>query len=121
MRWGIRERRAGGGGRQAHHIDIVLDRNGYAEQRQRGGIRRAQAFGLGERIRLVAQADEDCWIVVVADALIAACDRLGGRELAQAMRGDNRGDGFDHTELRSGQMLRLAMADGAPRLNFWAR
>ena len=88
MRWRVRESRTGGGGRQAEGVDIVLHRDGHAEQRQRAAILRAQAFGLRERVLLVAQADEDGGIVVLADALVAACDRLGGREPACAMRGD---------------------------------
>jgi hypothetical protein len=78
LRRRIGKGRAGRRGRQALHVDIVLYRDRDAEQRQRIGIPGGQRFGLAERILLVAQADEDGGIVVVADALIARATVCAG-------------------------------------------
>ena len=76
LRGRIGEGRAGRRGRQAQRVDIVLHRDRHAVQRKRCGILRGQRLGLRQRLLLVAQADEDGGIVVVADALIAARDGL---------------------------------------------
>jgi hypothetical protein len=73
MRWQIGKRRAGGGGGQAGNVDVVLDRDGNAVQRKlRRILFRGQAFGLRQRLALVAQADEDRGIVMVANPRKAA-------------------------------------------------
>jgi hypothetical protein len=51
---------------------------------------------------LIAQADEDGRIVVLANPLKAARDGLHGRNGAGAMRGDKAGDGFSHARPRYG-------------------
>ena len=53
-------------------VDIVLHREGHAEQRQCAGVLCAQRLGFRNRGRFLAQADEHGGIVVIADALIAA-------------------------------------------------
>ncbi|MGY4457109.1 hypothetical protein ACVWYI_001069 [Bradyrhizobium sp. LB13.1] len=90
----IREGRAGRGGRKSQRVDIVLYHDRHAIERQAGGVLRGELLGLRDRVLFVAQADEHGRIVVVADALIGACDRLRRRERARAMRGHNRGDRF---------------------------
>ena len=97
----IGKRRAGGGGRQAGDVDIVLDRDGNAVERKLRGIFRAQRLGFRQRLFFIAQADEDGGIVVIANALIAARHGLRRRNGAGAMRGDDRGDGFSHAPPRS--------------------
>ena len=72
LRGRIGESRAGGGGRQALRVDIVLHRDRHAIQRKLRGVLRRQRFGFRHRILFVAQADEHGGIVMVADALIAA-------------------------------------------------
>ena len=75
-------------------VDIVLYRDGDAEQRQRAGVFRGQRLGFRDGRLLVAQADEHGGIVVVADTLIAARHGLRRRHGAGAMRGDDRSNGF---------------------------
>ncbi len=94
MRRRIREGRAGRGGRKSQRVDIVLHRDRHAVERQAGGIPCGKLLGLRDRVLLVAQADEDCGIVVIADALIGSRDGLRRRDRARAMRGHNRGDRF---------------------------
>ena len=98
LRRRIGEGRAGRGGRKAPGVDIVLHRDRHAVERKLRGILRVQAFGFGERVLLVAQADEDGGIVMVANAPIGAGDGFGGRQRPGAMRGDDRGNGFGHAK-----------------------
>ena len=93
--------RAGGGGRQARGVDIVLHRDRDAVERQPRRHPFRQRFGFRQRVLFVAQADEDGGIVVVADPRKAARDSLRGRHRAGAMRGDDLGDGFSHGMPRS--------------------
>jgi hypothetical protein len=59
-------------------------------------IFRGQRLGFRDNFPFVAQADEDGGIVVIANPLKASCHRLGRRQLARSMRGDNRGSRFSH-------------------------
>ena len=57
-------------------VDIVLHGDGYAVAAAATPHPSHQRFGIRQRVFLVAQADEDGGIVVIADALIAARDGL---------------------------------------------
>src|SRR4029077_2411925 len=87
--------------------DIVLHRDRHAVKRQLRGVPSRKALRLRKRILLVAKADEDRGIVVVADALIGARHRLRRRPGAGSVCCDDRGDGF-------GQAARRSLAGQAP-------
>ena len=68
MRWRIGKCGTGGGGRQARDVDIVFDRNRDSVQRQQQRVLARERFGFLHGVLFIAQADEDSWIVVVANA-----------------------------------------------------
>jgi hypothetical protein len=108
VRWQIRKRRAGGGGGQAGDVDIVLHRNGNAVQRKLRGIFCGQGFHLRQRIFFFTQADEDGWIVMIANPLKTPRHGLRGRHGASAVRGNNSSDRFSHALPRSGKNVGAA-------------
>jgi hypothetical protein len=65
------------------------------------GILRGQGRGRGPRLFLIAQADENSGIVVVANPRETARHGLHGRQAACAVRGDDRSDRFSHALPRS--------------------
>ena len=72
----VGEGRARGGGRQAGDIDVVLDGERHAVERQRGVALLRPAPRLGDGVGFVAQRDEDRGVVVLADARVGARDRV---------------------------------------------
>ena len=68
--------RAGGGGRQAEGVDIVLHPDRNAVQRQAGLAPLGELAGLRQRVALLAQRDEHRRIVQGPDPRIAARDDL---------------------------------------------
>ena len=96
----IGEGRAGRRRRQALDVDVVLDRDRHAVERQAGfASPPASALASAQRVGFVAQRDEDRRIVVRADARVAARDGLfrGGR--ARTMRRDDRRNRVGHDAL----------------------
>ena len=89
--------------RQAFDVDIVLHRDRHAEQRKAARARvAAERPHLGDRIRLVAQADEDRRIGMRADARVALRDRVFGRGRPGTMVGHDLRGGLGHDQpLRS--------------------
>ena len=79
MRRRIGKGGTGGGGRQTGDIDIVFYGDGDAVQRKLRGILGAQGLCFRQCLLLVAQADEDRGIVMIANALEAARDGLRRR------------------------------------------
>ena len=93
----IREGRAGRRGRQAAHVDVVLDGDRNAVEGQIAVAVRRQLVRLRERVVFVEERDEDGRIVEGADAGIAARHDVGRRRGAGPVGVQNFGDGFDVT------------------------
>ena len=92
----VREGRAGGGGRQSRDVDIVLDRDRHAVEREIGIALGRQRRGFGERVGFIAQRDENGGIAVGADARVGARDRRFGAARARTMRLHDRGYRLAH-------------------------
>ena len=92
----VREGRAGGGGRQSRDVDIVLDRDRHAVEREIGIAIGRQRRGFGERVGFIAQRDENGGIAVGADARVGARDRRFGAARARTVRLHDRGYRLAH-------------------------
>ena len=85
---------AGGGRRQARHVDVVLDREGNAPERVGHRVEGRQALRLGQRVLLGALGDEDRGVRRGGDAAVGLRDHLGGGEpfgVGGVQRGDVEG------------------------------
>ncbi len=60
---GVGEVRAGRGGRQAGHVDVVLDGEGHAPERPRHGVEGLERGRLRQRLGLRHQGQEDAGVV----------------------------------------------------------
>ncbi len=87
----IGEGRAAGRGRQALDVDIVLDRDRHAVEREIGVAFRGERLRARARVGLLAQHDEDGGIAVGADARVAVGDGRLRARFAGTMRRHDRG------------------------------
>ena len=80
------------GGRQAFDVDVVLDRDRHAMQRQAGAVRRRQRPCFRQSLRLVPQRNEDRRIVMRTNAGVTVRNRVLWRGCARPVRcHDGRG------------------------------
>ena len=94
--------RARGGGRQPVDVDIILDRDRNAVERQRFIAAACQRARLGDDVCFFAQRDEDRRVIMGADALEAARDNILGLNCSAAISVEDFGDRFGHVRLRFG-------------------
>jgi len=90
------ESRTGRRGRQAGDVDIVLDREGHAVERQIFVARGFERLGLGQHLGFVAQGDEQRRIGVGADAGKSPGDGLRRGHGAGPVRCHDVEDGLSH-------------------------
>ncbi|MNL70059.1 hypothetical protein D3C87_1950080 [compost metagenome] len=85
---GIGKGRAGGGGRDAGQVDVVLDREGHAVQRQLGDTASVQRAEVGFEFAITEQVDEQVIVRVQRGGFVAqAANQFTRGELAAAVGG----------------------------------